>query len=205
MIFYCGSGPFLVSGDRRSTVNTCGYRHAHDINFGGQRSASKWESLATVCVARSRGALEQPTGSYTKVHRDTISDLLGAMLVTQGSIGKLLYGGSESPQRLSPRRMEEAVHPVSPIQVLDGVFTAIRRAAVNGGPKAQQFVVLLHFLIVLVYIQEPAERNSRGNIRLGATEVLHTTDDRGIDDLDLTGYRSRSARLILCFFKRVVE
>jgi hypothetical protein len=80
------------------TVQTCGYRHTQDIDLDGQKSASKWESLATVCISRARDALKQPTGTYTKVHRDTISDLLKAMLVTQGSIGKLLEGGSESPQ-----------------------------------------------------------------------------------------------------------
>jgi hypothetical protein len=81
-----------------STVQACGYRHADDVNFEGRKSANKWEHLATVCVSRSRNALKKPTGTYTKIHRDTISDLLNAMLVTQGSIGKLLDGGSKSPQ-----------------------------------------------------------------------------------------------------------
>jgi hypothetical protein len=81
-----------------STVQAFGYRHTEDIDLDAQKSASKWESLATVCISRARDALSRPTGTYTKVHRDTISDLLRAMLVTQGSIGKLLEGGSESPQ-----------------------------------------------------------------------------------------------------------
>jgi hypothetical protein len=81
-----------------STVYECGFRQEHDINFEGQKSASKWESLAAVCVSRSRDALKQPTGTYSKIHRDTISDLLKAMLVTQGSIGKLLNDGSRNPQ-----------------------------------------------------------------------------------------------------------
>jgi hypothetical protein len=81
-----------------STVQKSGYRHTQDIDLDGQKSAGKWESLATVCISRARDALKQPTGTYTKVHRDTISDLLKAMLVTQGSIGKLPQGGSESPQ-----------------------------------------------------------------------------------------------------------
>ena len=81
-----------------STVHTCGYRHADDINFEGQKSASQWEKLATICVSRSRDALGRPTGAYSKIHRDTISDLLRAMLATQGSIGMLLERGSKSPQ-----------------------------------------------------------------------------------------------------------
>ncbi len=81
-----------------TTVQACGLRHAADVNFNDAKSASKWERLATVCITRARDALNQPTGTYTKVHRDTMSDLLKAMLVTHGSIGKLLEGGSESPQ-----------------------------------------------------------------------------------------------------------
>ncbi len=76
-----------------TTVQSCGLRHATDINFTDGKSASKWERLATVCITRARDALKQPTGTYTKVHRDTISDLIRSMLVTHGSIGKLLEGG----------------------------------------------------------------------------------------------------------------
>lgn len=82
----------------KGLVRTCGYRHADDIEFEEQKSASNWRNLATVCVGRSRDALRNPTGSYTKVHCDTMSDLLNAMLVTHGSITKLLAGGSESPE-----------------------------------------------------------------------------------------------------------
>jgi len=81
-----------------TTVQSCGLRHATDINFNDVKSASKWERLATVCITRARDALKQPTGTYTKVHCDTISDVIKAMLVTHGSIGKLLEGGSRSPQ-----------------------------------------------------------------------------------------------------------
>jgi hypothetical protein len=81
-----------------STVHACGYRHLYDIDFKHQKTSSKWEKLATICISRSREALKQPTGTYTKVHRDTISVLMNAMLVTQGSIKKLLSGGSGSPQ-----------------------------------------------------------------------------------------------------------
>ncbi len=70
-----------------TTVQACGLRHAADINFNDAKSASKWERLTTVRVTRARDALKQPTGTYTKVHRDTMSDLLKAMLVTHGSIG----------------------------------------------------------------------------------------------------------------------
>ena len=79
-------------------VHTSGYRQTEDIDFEGTKNASQWERLATVCVSRARDVLARPTGTYTKVHRDTISDLLRALLVTQGSIGKLLEGGSQSPQ-----------------------------------------------------------------------------------------------------------
>lgn len=81
-----------------STVRTVGYRHIEDIQFNATRSASKWDRLATVCVTRAHNALKNPSGSYTKVHRDTMGDLLRATLTTHGSIGKLLEGGSESPQ-----------------------------------------------------------------------------------------------------------
>ena len=101
-----------------STVQACGYRHADDVNFEGQKSANKWGRLATVCVSRSRNALKKPTGTYTKIHRDTISDLLNAMLVTQGSIGKLLDGGSKSPQSVDAlalaRLQLEGLFAISP-------------------------------------------------------------------------------------------
>jgi len=79
-------------------VHTCGYRHTDDIDPREQKSASKWQGLATVCVSRSRDSLKKPMGTYTKLHRDTMSDLLNAMLVTHSSIGKLLSGGSDSPE-----------------------------------------------------------------------------------------------------------
>ena len=81
-----------------STVHSSGQRHVADINLSDSKSASKWKRLATTCVARARDALKRPTGPYSKVQRDTMSDLVQAMLVTHGSIGKLLEGGSESPQ-----------------------------------------------------------------------------------------------------------
>ncbi|MGH8562841.1 MAG: hypothetical protein ACREXW_01640 [Gammaproteobacteria bacterium] len=81
-----------------STVHSSGQRHAADINLSDSKSASKWKRLATTCVARARDALKRPAGPYSKVQRDTMSDLVRAMLVTHGSIGKLLEGGSESPQ-----------------------------------------------------------------------------------------------------------
>ena len=82
----------------KGLVRTCGYRQTDDIEFEKQKSASNWRSLASVCIARSRDALRNPTGTYTKVHCDTMSDLLNAMLVTHKSIAKLLAGGSESPE-----------------------------------------------------------------------------------------------------------
>ena len=67
-----------------TTVQSCGFRHLADINFNDEKSASKWDGLATVCITRAQEALKEPTGTYTKVHRDTMSDLLKAMLVTHG-------------------------------------------------------------------------------------------------------------------------
>src|SRR5580700_5020322 len=137
-----------------STVQKSGYRHTQDIDLDGQKSAGKWESLATVCISRARDALIQPTGTYTKVHRDTISDLLRALLVTQGSIGKLLEGrqrksavsGCASSReasarrplcglpahgelnlggRLSRRRVEKGVYPLPARSLRDRVPASI--------------------------------------------------------------------------------
>jgi hypothetical protein len=85
-----------------NTVRSCAHIHTSDIDVSEDKSAKKWEALATVCVTKARDALKAPTGSYTKVHRDTMSDLLRSMIATQGSIRKLLEGGDECAETIRP-------------------------------------------------------------------------------------------------------
>ena len=38
-------------------VQSCGYRHTTAINFSDEKSASKWQDLATICITRARGVV----------------------------------------------------------------------------------------------------------------------------------------------------
>jgi len=80
------------------TVSSCAYVHTSDIDATVLKHGDAWEKLANVCTTRAQTALRGPTGGYTKVHRDTMSDLFGSMRAAHRSIRLLLALGDEKPE-----------------------------------------------------------------------------------------------------------
>jgi hypothetical protein len=80
------------------TVASCAYPHKSDIDTTADREGETWEKLVNVCVTRAQTSLTESTGGYTKMHRDTLSDLLGSMRATHRSIRLLLAKGDAEPE-----------------------------------------------------------------------------------------------------------
>ena len=72
-------------------VQSCGYRHTTAINFSDEKSASKWQDLATICITRARGVVwSLETENIDDVHQ---SELI-VIHFTDGSILSLDTGSN---------------------------------------------------------------------------------------------------------------
>lgn len=74
------------------------YRHTTDIDPERTVEAPRLESLANVCVARAKRALESGPSGYSDVQRFVLAEILTSMQITHRTITTLLRHRADQPE-----------------------------------------------------------------------------------------------------------
>lgn len=82
------------------TVASCAFVHTDDVDAEAHVDARPINEAMDICVARSRDALDEPTGNYTDFHRANIQNVFLSMQSTHRAIRKVLGWGDEDPMSI---------------------------------------------------------------------------------------------------------